>query len=208
MDPWDFHGAGIGSLRDVDDYIIEVRKNGAPLVAPKPNLWSAVYELKLLGCMRGFGFESLPSRFPLHLAYRLDSPGVYSIRLTGSQGSEVVVQSAWIDIEIKACPGSTRNAWLRTMAEKTKSAGARDLIRDIVPSLLAWPDERALAVLLPVYSTWLRHRRLVNLDLFVVGFLRNSLAAFDDDVLRRVIRASILSELCPPQGRCKVPMRP
>src|SRR5712692_130610 len=107
----------------------------------------------------GFGFESqAPFRLPLHLAYRLDSPGVYSIRLTGSHGSEVVVRSAWTEIEVKPPSKSTRETWLRMMAEKTKSALPKDLLRDIVPSLMAWPDDRALTVLLPAYSNWLRRK--------------------------------------------------
>jgi hypothetical protein len=56
---------------------------------------------------------------------------------------------------------------------------------------------------LPVYSDWLRRRQYANQQIFIVGFLRNSLAAFDESVLRRVIPASSLAAICPPEGRCR-----
>jgi len=165
---------------------------------PKPH----TRDLKVAGCVSGFGFESLPSRCPLHLAYRLD-PGVYSIRLTGSDKSGVFAQSAWTEFDVWACPPEVRTKWLQSMARQIESARPGDLIRDAVPSLLAWPDDRALTVLLPIYSRWLRKRRLVNLDVFIYGFVRDSLLAFDDNVLRRVVPTTTLIEWCPPQGHCR-----
>jgi hypothetical protein len=94
--------------------------------------------------MSGFGFETLPNRLPLHLVYRLEEPGVYPVRLTLHKGpqAEVVVQSAWTDITVKPCPPGRRSAWLRSMAAKIRSASMQELIRDIIPSLLALPDDR------------------------------------------------------------------
>jgi hypothetical protein len=206
--PWDFHGRRTDSLFSTDDYKLEVRRNGAPLAeAPQPKIPLAGWELHG-GCMSGFGFETTPPfRLPLHLAYKIGAPGVYSIRLTGSHGMDTVVQSAWTEIEIKRRPRQAHDAWLRQMARKAKSARVQDLLRDVVPSLMAWPDDRALRILLPVYSDWLRRRRFVNGDLYIAGFLRNSLAAFDAGVLRRVVPAGRLSELCPPQGRCTIQER-
>jgi hypothetical protein len=195
------------SLFDVDDYRLEVRHEGTLLAeAPRPKIPMDGWESHSWGCMSGFGFETTPPfRLPLHLAYKIDSPGIYSVRVTGSHGSDIVVQSAWTDIEVKPRPPSAHDEWLRSMAQTAKTARMQDLLRDVVPSLMAWPDDRALRILLPSYSNWLRPRRLVNSDFYVAGFLRNSLAAFDDSVLRRVIPAARLAEMCPPQGRCKVP---
>ena len=206
-DPWDFRGRRMDSLFDVDDYRLEVRHEGTLLAeAPRPKIPMDGWESHSWGCMSGFGFETTPPfRLPLHLAYKIDSPGIYSVRVTGSHGSDIVVQSAWTDIEVKPRPPSAHDEWLRSMAQTAKTARMQDLLRDVVPSLMAWPDDRALRILLPVYSNWLRPRRLVNSDFYVAGFLRNSLAAFDDSVLRRVIPAARLAEMCPPQGRCKVP---
>jgi hypothetical protein len=199
ISPWDFHGLAWDGYREADDYQMEARHNGALVVPPsKPVTW----DLLLPQCMSGLGFESRPSRFPLHLAYRLE-PGFYSIRLTAYRRSEIIIQSAWTDIEVKPCPPETRREWLRSITESAKSAGARDVIWDIVPSLLAAPDTEALSALVPVYSAWLSRKRLVNMDIFVFGFLRNSLAAFDDHDLRQIVPANRLREWCPPQGRRK-----
>ena len=91
------------------------------------------------------------------------------------------------------------------MAEKTRSAkGVSDIVPFVVASLMACPDERALRILLPVYSTWLlRKRSPIFMDYFYTGFLRYSLAAFDEGLLRRVVAPSTLAELCPSAGRCK-----
>ncbi len=59
---------------------------------------------------------------------------------------------------------------------------------DIVPSLLAWPGDKARAGLLKLVD---------HPDNMVRQFTRNSLAAFDTDVLRRVIPPSQLPALGP-----------
>jgi hypothetical protein len=201
ISPWGFHGPR--NLTEVDDYEVEVRHDGVP-VAQMSRPESV--DLEIAGCMSGFGFESLRSRFPLHLAYRL-GPGVYSIRLTGSYKSEVFARSAWTEFEVRVCPAEVMKRWRHSMAQRIESAQAGDLIRDAIPSLLAWPDDHALAALLPVYSRWLGKRRLVNLQVFVYGFVRDSLLAFDDDVLRRVVPRTTLIEWCPPQGYCRSGVR-
>jgi hypothetical protein len=84
-----------------------------------------------------------------------------------------------------------------------KSARPEELIGDIVPSLLARPDERALRVLLPVYISWLRSKSVhTGRDLFIANYLRSSLTAFDDALLNRVVTAAVLNEICPPNGHC------
>jgi hypothetical protein len=198
---WGFHGRNMEIPTGIDDYTMEVRLAGVPLAPAQPPGKEPSAALSSMGCMNGFG--SAVARFPLHLAYRLESAGVYSIRLTGTHDSKVVVQSAWTDIEVQPFSRSVRDAWLAQMAERIKSAPVAELITDIVPSLLASPDDGALRVLLPVYSDWLRRRGYVNQQIFTAGYLRNSLAAFDESVLRRVIPASSLAAICPPDGRCR-----
>jgi hypothetical protein len=85
------------------------------------------------------------------------------------------------------------------MAEKVQAASPRDLIADVIPSLLAWPDDKALAILLPVAT------RPDASDLMGLAgeFARAGLAAFDDATLRRVIPPDQLLDVCPPDGRCR-----
>ena len=89
------------------------------------------------------------------------------------------------------------------MAEQVKAANIRELMRDTIPSVLAYPDSHALSVLLPVYSVWLQKRKLINLDGLAYTFVWNSLMAFDDELLLRAIPAATLHELCQPKGRCR-----
>jgi hypothetical protein len=199
-DPWDFHGLQMDSMTAVDDYRMEVRRNEMPLAeAPVPKIGPAGWPAKM-GCMSGLGGIGSAARFPLHLAYRIDAAGTYSIRLTCTRDSKVVMQSAWTDIEVQPFSQPEKDVWLARMEERIKSAPPSELLGDIVPSLLASPDESALRVLLPAYSRWLQRRIYVNLDGLVAGYLRNSLAAFDPEMLRRIVPAKIL---CPPDGTCR-----
>lgn len=200
-DPWDFRSPSLGQPSELIDYTLEVRRGGVPIphaLPPKARIeWGPQGANP---CMIWFNGVS---RLPLHLTHKLDSPGVYSIRLTGSRGWEVVVQSAWTDIDVRPSSETVRDEWLRSMAEKTKSGQWGDLLRDVVPSLMSWPDAKALRVLLPLYLEWLQSRGgLVNTDIYVAAFLRNGLAAFDDGVLRSVVPASSLTVICPPRGNC------
>jgi hypothetical protein len=200
--PFGFDIGGMDPRADPVKYKIEVRRGGEALRPRiRPEIDADGWELNTQRC--GSGSHD-PFRLPLHLVYEPDQPGVYSIRFTGVQGLRTVVQSAWIDVEVKTESPSVRAAWLRVLAAQAKSASVWQILREVVPSLLAQPDERALRILLPVYSIWLwQKRRLVNSDLYVAAFLRNSLAAFDNSLLRRAIPASTLAETCPPAGNCK-----
>jgi hypothetical protein len=203
-DPWEFNGGRADPHSDPVQYKIEVLRNGA-LLAPVPQHRIVTAGWLESGiCVPTHGNIG-PFRLPLHLSYQLDSPGAYAVRLTGTVGSNVVVQSAWTDLEVKPRSSAAREAWLRSIAEKTRSAkGVWDIVPIVVASLMAYPDERALRILLPVYSAWLRRRRSpIFMDYFYTGFLRYSLAAFDEVLLRRVVPPSTLAELCPPEGRCK-----
>jgi hypothetical protein len=124
------------------------------------------------------------ARFPLHLAYHLEFAGTYSIRLTGTHDSKVVVQSAWTDIEVMPFSQSAKDELLRSVEAKIESASWQSLVSDLVPSLLASPDEDALRILRPLYSKWLGPMNGSGWSYILVGYLQNSLAIFDDRLLQ------------------------
>jgi hypothetical protein len=123
--------------------------------------------------------DSPRGRLPLHLIYRFDEPGVYSVRFTASGDKHI--QSDWTDILVEPYSAAQRAAWLASEAAKARTATAGELVGDILPSLLAWPDDGALSVLLTMVD---------NPDGLVREFARMSLSLFDEDVQRRVIPAN------------------
>ena len=127
-----------------------------------------------------------PGRLPLHLIYRFDQPGVYSVRYTGLSyqypgAIEIATQSDWTDIVVEPYSDAQRGAWLVSEAVKARSASPGELVGDIIPSLLAWPDDQALSVLLTLVD---------HPDGLVRQFARMSLDLFDDAVQRRMIPES------------------
>jgi len=200
-DPWDFRSPGVEHDAELVDYKLELLREGMPVAESSPparNFESGSPNgPDCMVWMNGL------SRLPLHLAYKIDSPGKYSIRLTGTHGSEMVVQSAWTDFELNPSSERMRDEWLRSVAQRASSAEWNELLRDVIPSLMAWPDAKALRVLLPLYLEWLRPRGLMNQQIHLAAFLRNSLGVFDDSLLRSVVPASSLAVICPPQGNCR-----
>ncbi len=195
--PWSFDG-----------YQFEVRRNGQPLApAPPPKRAGAALSSGLEPSKGGCGGFAAPSALPLHLLYDFDQPGVYSVRFTamqlvGPSPGIASCQSDWTDITVDPYAGSKRDEWLQSMAQRLKSASPQVLIADVIPSLLAWPDDKALTVLLPLLA--LPGPRSGSDPIGYAGqFARASLAAFDDDVLRRIIPPDRLLSLCPPDGRCR-----
>jgi len=137
---------------------------------------------------------------PIHLLYHFDQPGVYSVRVTGilpdpANPNAQVFQSDWTDITVAPESDAARDQWLQSMAQQVKSAPREALLTDVIPSLLAWPDEKALAILLPLLDLPPGDR--------TGRFARSALAGFSDDVLRRLIPPDRLLSLCPPDGRCR-----
>ena len=131
-----------------------------------------------------------PSPMPLHLLYHFSQPGTYSVRLTGPGVRSQAFQSDWTDITVGPETEAARDEWLRSMAEKANSASPETLIGEIIPDLLAWPDEKALAVLLP----------LLELPAPAGQFARSGLDWFPEDLLRRMISPDRLLNYC--SGRC------
>ena len=183
--PWSFEG-----------YDFEVLRDGRPIARlPEPSR------------PRGSGASCLGhdghGRFPLHLIYRFDAPGPYSVRLTMRKGAEVLYQSGWTTIRIEPFSEQTREAWLRSMEAQI---GSHD-VEYVVPSLLAMRDQKALAVLLKVIPENVSRCR--DYDCVRLALGRSALAGFDNHLLWRVIPAGRLRELCPPDGNCKsIPARP
>jgi hypothetical protein len=187
--PWSFNG-----------YQFEVRRNGQPLSPAAP--WKDTMGHAVMGPCRA---AAQPSALPLHLLYDFDQPGVYSVRFTAIAPINPTVpafQSDWTDIKVDPYSSSQRDQWLQSMAERVKSDAPEALIADVIPSLLAWPDDKALTVLLPLLA--LPAPMSASDQMGYAGqFARYSLAAFSDEVLRQVIPPDRLLSLCPPSGRCR-----
>lgn len=182
--PWSFPG-----------YEFEVLRNGQPLAPIPPPPESA---RKLRG-PDSCDNNTDPGRLPLHLLYRFDQPGKYSVRFTAKKNGTILYQSEWTDIEIEPYSQQKRDEWLQSVEAKI-SPGSKNL-DDIVPSLLAWPDERELALLLKVIPV--NSAGCMNYDCVRLAFGTAALAAFDNALLRRVIPPDRLRQLCPPSGACK-----
>ena len=104
-----------------------------------------------------------------------------SVRFTARKNGEILYQSDWTDIEIEPFSEEKREEWLRSLEAKVNQRS----VNDVVPSLLAWPDEKALAVLLKVIPA--DTSRCMNYDCVRLAFGRAALAGFDDALLRREI---------------------
>ncbi len=138
------------------------------------------------------------SSLPLHLLYRFDEPGTYSVRLTAKKEGEVLYRSEWTDILIGQPSEEKRDAWLDSLESKINS---QDMLWDGIPSLLAWPDEKALAVLLKVIPA--DTTGCMNFGCLRLFTGRAALAWFDPALLRREIPPDRLMSLCPPDGDCR-----
>ncbi|HEY1239733.1 MAG TPA: hypothetical protein VGF16_04210, partial [Bryobacteraceae bacterium] len=133
------------------------------------------------------------------LLYRFDQPGKYSVRFTVKKNGTVLYQSEWTDIEIEPFSQPKREEWLHSLEAKINEKSKN--LAEVVPSLLAWPDERALALLLRVIPADIS--QCTNYDCIRLAFGTAALAGFDDALLHRVIPADRLRQLCPPSGACR-----
>jgi hypothetical protein len=120
--------------------------------------------------------DSPRGRLPLHLIYRFEEPGVYSVRYTAR--ADKGIQSDWTDIVVESYSEAQRAVWLEAEAAKATTASRGELVGDIIPSLLADPDEAALSVLLTLVD---------DPDGLVREYARMSLLLFDEAIQRRVI---------------------
>jgi hypothetical protein len=134
--------------------------------------------------------ESPRGRLPLHLQYRFSEPGKYEIHFTGtrlepdSQGRLRRVQvdeSDWTEIEVLPYSDQQRRQWIREQVSKMSSAPGL-LMGDVIPGLLAYPDELALSAILP---------ELYNPDEQVRTFVATSIPMFDETLVTKALRPLI-----------------
>lgn len=135
--------------------------------------------------------DSPQARLPLHLFYRFDEPGVYSVRFHGRAyrypgATEITTESDWTEIVVEPYSDAQRLAWLQAEAAKARTATPGQLVGDIIPSLLTKPDDAALSVLLTLMD---------HPDGLVRQFARISLTLFDENVQKRVIPADRWDDL-------------
>jgi hypothetical protein len=101
--------------------------------------------------------DSPRGRLPLHLQYRFDVPGKYEIRFMGTRSepdprlgirSVQVDESDWKEIEVLPYSAAQRSQWIQEQVSKMPSSPGL-LMGDVIPGLLALPDELALSSILP-----------------------------------------------------------
>ncbi len=175
------------------EYDFEVRLHGRSLTRmpqpPAPTTVAIVRDTRFCEPSNGI--------FPVHLLYRFDEAGMYAIRLTARNGPEVLYDSDWTDIQIEPFSERKREELLRSLEAKI---GTREAIFAIT-SLLSWPDEKALAVLLKAIPA--DTARCRDDECLRVYFGKGALAGFDEGLLRRQVPRERLSALCPPDGKCR-----
>jgi hypothetical protein len=123
----------------------EVRRNGSPLpripVQGPPRPPSAGVMCGHIG-IPGREMQH-KNRLPVHLQYRFDQPGVYEVRYTrrtappNTRDSQPVFQSAWTGIEILPGPPGAPGA---------PPQDPVDALGDYLPSILGFPDDAHLAL--------------------------------------------------------------
>jgi len=132
-------------------------------------------------------------RLPLHLWYRFDKPGMYRIRyirhddhwngpgslsVDGESNivpSKIVQASDWVTLEVKPYSAEERQTWQRKQIANLPTDAGK-LVGDILPSLLASPDETSL----PAFVQAISHK-----DKLVREYALNSLRYFDRAVLKQ-----------------------
>jgi hypothetical protein len=192
--PWDFGG-----------YEFEVRQNGRlRALAQKPQ------------CVprRTMPFVFRSSKLPLHLVYQFDAPGTYEVRLSGpilSPDQTTVVRtgrSDWVPIIVQPYADEKRAAWLKGMQEKAAKPSEWQQSGELIPSLLAWPDEQALIALLlflpqPVVANSSRPILVNGNPSHVMNCVAPAaLAAFPEALLMKYISAKRLEQLRSPNMWC------
>lgn len=188
--PFDF------CLWDFGGYDFEIRRNGQPLTAAsKPECRAHKLSARF--------FLSGSSRLPLHLIHPLDAPGTYEVRLSGPLLTPDLAKVArigrsdWIQITVLPHSDADRDEWLHDIGEKAAKIGGRQP-GDLIASLLAWPDERALATLLrflppPIPSGW--KFGFNGPSLLIRCIAPDVLAAFPEAVIRKYVSDARLKEL-------------
>ena len=131
-----------------DDHVFLVERDGKPL----PRIRAADEARILTGGLLHGSVAPASVRgnwFPLHLIYRFDVPGVYSVRYSNPRLDHA---SDWTKIEVRPFTAEQRHDWLKTtMAKPPDDLGK--LVSEYLPSILACPDREAF----PVWTSFLYH---------------------------------------------------
>ena len=100
----------------------------------------------------GDGYEN---RLPLHLAYRIEEPGNYEVRLNMGRSygwdralsdEGVFIQSEWTPLRVEASTESQRRQWLNAITKNPPVAPA-ELVGDYLPNILGVPDRQSLTAI-------------------------------------------------------------
>lgn len=137
---------------DVGGFQIEVRQDGHILPSrPMP-------KCKELSPLIGWSAISVRSRashrLPVHLYQNFHNPGEYEIRMVGPLLTPDLSKvsrtgySDWIHITVEPFSDTKRQAWLDTVARMVPVGNAQVPESELILSLLAQPDEKALKALL------------------------------------------------------------
>ena len=194
--PWD-----LGSIR------FEVRRDGHHLRVPGVPIDTHTHGgLGQGGCPLAFREAPFRSRLPLHLVQQFDEPGVYSVRFTAwrytpEHRPKIFSQSKWTDIVVEPFSILERKAWLRFEEQEAESATPAKLIADIIPSILAFRDENAAAVLKQLTK---------HPNTSVAEFARKSLPQFGGgaDNLLWILWPNQTPQACPQWVTCRIPPGP
>lgn len=134
--PWAFDAVGARVN-------LEVVRDGQPVPAPEV---SGQRELAPVAVVFGLTYGSVAppdsprSRLPLHVAFRLDTPGRYTVRYGEDSG--------WLTFDLLPSTPAQRAAAVQSLLRRIPKASAGQLVGDILPSLLAFDDPRVLPAFL------------------------------------------------------------
>jgi hypothetical protein len=197
--PWDFGG-----------FQIEVRKDGHLLPAsPMPKCT----DVDLVGTPSAIRVRTGGShRLPVHLYHIFHSPGEYELRMSGPLFTPDLSKvsrtgySDWIHVTVEPFSDTERQAWLDTATRTVPSGNTQRHESEVIVSLLAQPDEKALKALLnflpsppPPPPDAAPVRRILNGNLRM-NWTRDclapaALAAFPDALLKKLIPPAQLVNL-------------
>jgi hypothetical protein len=137
-------------LRDIDDdgafdscNHIELKRNGQTLVEQFPEIVVRAGPV----CGSAFLPDSPRNRLPLHLAFKIDQPGHYSVRWTIMRPGSPAwsgQQSDWTDFDVIEASRAEREASLTKLMTSAPSTTGK-FIAEYLPALLATPSDPRVA---------------------------------------------------------------
>jgi len=195
--PWDFGG-----------FRIEVRKDGQVVPSSPMPMCPDVNPVRTLtarSLSRG-ARRSLPA----HLFHIFHTPGLYELRMSGPLLTPDLGRvsrtgySDWIPVNVESFSDAERQAWLEAVVALTRKGNNRRHHSELIISLMAQPDEKALNALLDLLSPPIRPDLPTGNRLWSGGFRMNwaqdclapaALAAFPESLLKKHIAPERLAKL-------------